>query len=62
EQLSSLGHNLSDKSFAAMTMSSLPISYDLHISTLMASAKVSSVKLTADTLISAIVVLLGCDW
>ncbi|KAG2078560.1 hypothetical protein BDR04DRAFT_996395, partial [Suillus decipiens] len=55
EQLSSLGHAPTDESFAAMIMSSLPSSYDPHLSALMASAKVSSVILTADTLMSTIV-------
>jgi gag-polypeptide of LTR copia-type len=55
EQLSSLGHAPTDESFAAMIMSSLPASYDPHLSALTASAKVSSVKLTADVLMSTIV-------
>lgn len=45
----------SDESFTAMIMSSLPSSYDPHLSALTASAKVSSMKLTADTLMSTIV-------
>jgi hypothetical protein len=55
EQLSSLGHTPTDESFAAMIMSSLPSSYDPHLSALTASAKVSSIILTADTLMSTIV-------
>ncbi|KAG2050454.1 hypothetical protein BDR06DRAFT_891696, partial [Suillus hirtellus] len=55
EQLSSLGHAPTDESFAAMIMSSLLVSYDPHLSALTASAKVSSVKLTSDVLMSTIV-------
>jgi len=55
EQLSSLGHAPTDESFATMIMSSLSSSYDPHLSALTASAKVSSVILTADTLMSTII-------
>jgi len=55
EQLSSLGHAPTDESFAAIIMSSLPASYDPHLSALTASAKISSVLLTADILISTII-------
>jgi hypothetical protein len=55
EQLSSLVHVPTDESFAAMIMSSLPSSYDPHLSALMVSAKVSSIILTSDTLMSTIV-------
>ncbi|KAG2047592.1 hypothetical protein BDR06DRAFT_855845, partial [Suillus hirtellus] len=55
EQLSSLGHVPTDESFAAMIMSSLPASYDPHLSALTASAKVSSIKLTSDVLMSTII-------
>jgi hypothetical protein len=55
EQLSSLGHAPTDESFTAIIMSSLPPSYDPHLSALTASAKVSSITLTSDTLMSTIV-------
>jgi len=55
EQLSSLGHAPEEESFTAIIMSSLPPSYDPHISALTASAKVSNVTLTADTLMATIV-------
>ncbi|KAG0692876.1 hypothetical protein DFH29DRAFT_817017, partial [Suillus ampliporus] len=55
EQLSSLGHAPTDESFAAIIMSSLPASYDPHLSALTASAKVLSVQLTVDVLISTVI-------
>ncbi|KAG2335542.1 hypothetical protein BDR05DRAFT_859617, partial [Suillus weaverae] len=55
EQLSSLSYAPTDESFTAIIMSSLPASYDPHLSALTASAKVLSVLLTADILMSTIV-------
>jgi hypothetical protein len=54
EQLSSLGHAPTDESFTAIIMSSLPASYDPHLSALTASAKVSSIQLTTDILMSTV--------
>ncbi|KAG0698647.1 hypothetical protein DFH29DRAFT_1002666 [Suillus ampliporus] len=53
--LSSLGHAPTDESFTAIIMSSLPASYDPHLSALTASTKVRSVLLTADVLMSTVV-------
>ncbi|KAG2056682.1 hypothetical protein BDR06DRAFT_879898, partial [Suillus hirtellus] len=55
EQLSSLGHVPTDKSFVAMIMSLLLASYNPHLSALTVSAKVPSVKLTMDVLMSTII-------
>jgi len=55
EQLSSLGQAPTDESFPAIILGLLPASYDLHVSALTASAKVSKVTLTSDVLMSTIV-------
>ena len=54
EELASLGHYVNTDDFAAMLLSSVPMSYKSTISAMTASAKITRLDLTPDIIMSTL--------